>query len=166
MSLEIQTHKQQYTSIYLSADAMENAIYRIGGHTKVPAPYLHWMEVSNLYAAATFLNIAIAYYGSADGNPMYNCLILSVRRTGGTHGVNKVVHILWVNGNHYVQLLMNDDSSPLPPVHVNWRAATDSACRDLERQYHNRISHWNRLCGVQSQQRKNTAEDAVNLDTP
>ena len=124
------------------------------------------MEMTSLYSAATFLNIAIAYYGSVDGNLMYNCLVLPVRRAGGMHGVNKLVHILWVNGNHYVQLLMNDDSTPLPPVQQNWRAAANNSCRDLERQYCNRISLWNRLCGVQRPQQNNTAEDAVNLDTP
>ena len=55
------------------------------------------------------------------------------------HGVKKLIHILWVNRNDYVQLLMNDDSSPLPPVQQNWRAAANSSCKDLEIQYHNRI---------------------------
>ena len=107
------------------------------------------MEMTSLYSAATFLNIAIAYYGSVDGNLMYNCLVLPVRRAGGMHGVNKRVHILWLNENHYVQLLMNDDSSPLQPVQQNWRAAANNSCRDLERKYRKRISLWNRLCGVQ-----------------
>ena len=96
-----------------------------------------------LYSAATFLNIAIAYYGSADGHSMYNCLVLPLRRTGGTRGVNKLIHILWVNRYHYVQLLMNDDSSPLPLVQQNWRAAPNNSCKDLEIQYHNRKLLWN-----------------------
>ncbi|XP_057528298.1 uncharacterized protein LOC130807031 [Amaranthus tricolor] len=147
-------------------ELVENAIYIIGAHSKGPALHSHWMEMTALYSAATFLNIAIAYYGCTDGNSMYKCLVLSVRRTGGMHGVNKLVHILWVNGNHYVQLLMNDDSSLLPPVQQNWRAAAKNSCRDLERQYRNMISLWNRLCGIQRPQHNNTAEDAVNLDTP
>ena len=132
MSLEMETHRDQYARVYLSAELVENAIYRIGAHSKGPAPYIHWMEMTALYSATTFLNIAIAYYGSADGNPMYNCLVLPVRRTGGMHGVNKLVHILWVNGNHYVQLLMNDDSSPLPPVQQNWRAVANNSCKFRE----------------------------------
>ena len=48
-----------------------------------------------LYSAATFLNIAIVYYGSADGNPHYNCLVLPLRRMAGVHGVHKVIHICW-----------------------------------------------------------------------
>ena len=66
------------------------------------------------YSAVTFLNIAIAYYGSVEGNPQYNCLVLPLRRMAGVHGVHKVIHIFWVNRNHYVQLLINDDSSPIP----------------------------------------------------
>ena len=145
----METHREQYARVYLSDDLVEEAIYRVGAQNKGPAPYSHWIETTTLYSAATFLNIAIAYYGSADGHSMYNCLVLPLRRTGGMHGVNKIVHILWVNGNQYVQLLMNDDSSPLPPVQQNWRAAANNSCRDLERQYRNRISLWNRLCGVQ-----------------
>ena len=104
----METHRDQYGRVYLSADLVEEAIYRIGAYSKGPAPYSHWMEMTALYSAATFLNIAIAYYGFADGNLIYNCLVLSLRRTGGMHGINKLVHILWVNRNHYVQLLMND----------------------------------------------------------
>ena len=85
-----------------------------------------------LYSATTFLNIGIAYYGCADGNPNYSCLVLSLRRTTGVHGVNKDIHICWVNKNHYVQLLMNDDSSPLPPIQRSWREAADNSCRHLE----------------------------------
>ena len=69
-----------------------------------------------LYSAATYLNIGIAYYGFAYGNPMYNCLVLSLKKAAGVHSVNKVIHIRWVNRNHFVQLLMNENSSPLPPV--------------------------------------------------
>ena len=69
-----------------------------------------------LYSAATFLNIGIAYYGSADGNLIYNCLVLPLRKAPSVHSVNKVIHICWVNRNDFFQLLMNDDSSPLPPV--------------------------------------------------
>ena len=115
----METHREQYARVYLSADLVEEAIYRIGAHNKGPAPYSHWMEMIALYSATTFPNIAIAYYGSTNGNPMYNCLVLLLRRTGGMHGVNKLIHILWVNGNRYVQLLTNDDSSLLPPVQQN-----------------------------------------------
>ena len=116
-----------------------------------------------LYFAATFLNIGIAYYGSADGNPNYSCLILSLRKAAGVHSVNKVIHICWENRNHYVQLLMKDVSSPLPPVQRSWREATDNSCRHLETHFHSRISLWNRLYGLQPPQGNNTAEDAVNL---
>ena len=94
MSLEIETHRDQYARVYLSTDLVEEAIYIIGAHSKGPAPYSHWMEMTALYSATTFLNIAIAYYGSPDGNPMYNCLVLPLRRTWRMHGVNKIVHIL------------------------------------------------------------------------
>ncbi|XP_057518360.1 uncharacterized protein LOC130799274 [Amaranthus tricolor] len=72
MSLEMETHREQYARLYLSADSVEEAIFRVGAHNKGPAPYDHWLEATTLYSAATFLNIAIAYYGSADGHPMYN----------------------------------------------------------------------------------------------
>ncbi len=164
MALEMQQHRQQYTRLYLSPESCEDAIHRIGGHAHGPASFDHWMDAINMYAAATFLNIAIAYYGSADCNPYRNWLILPLRRTGGAHGVHKLVHILWVNNNHYVQLLMNDDTSPLPPVQENWRDAAEPTCRDFERQYRNRIAHWQRLVGVQ-EQRNNNPDDAVNLDS-
>ncbi|XP_057516592.1 uncharacterized protein LOC130797835 [Amaranthus tricolor] len=125
MSLEMEMHRDQYARVYLSAELVENTIYRIGAHSQGPAPYSYWMKMTALYYAITFLNIVIAYYGSADGK--YNCLVLPVRRTGGMHGVNKLVYTLWVNGNHYVQLLMNDDSSPLLPVQQNWRAAANNS---------------------------------------
>ena len=155
----METHREQYARVYLSDDLVEEAIYRIGAHSKGPTPYSHWVEMTALYSAATFLNKAIAYYGSTDGNSMYNCLVLPLRRTWGMHGVTKRIHILWVNKNHYVQLLMNDDLSPVPPVQQNWRAAANNSCKDLE------ILLWNRLCGIQ-RQKNNTVEDAVNLDTP
>ena len=82
------------------------------------------------------------------------------------HGVNKILHICWVKRNHYVQLLTNDDSSPLSPVHQAWREAAENYCRHLEIHFHSRISLWNRLYRVRLQQRYNTAEDAVNLDSP
>ena len=119
-----------------------------------------------LYTAATFLNIGIAYYSSADGNPNYNCLILPLRKAAGVHSVNKVIHICWVNRNHYVQLLMNNDSSPLPPVQRSWREAVDNSCRHLATHFRSRISLWNRIYGLQPPQDNNTVEDAVNLDSP
>ena len=48
------------------------------------------------------------------------------------HGVHKVIHICWVNRNHYVQLLMHDDSSSLPPIQRSWREAADNLCRNLK----------------------------------
>ncbi len=59
-------------------------------------------------------------------NTNYSCLVLPLTRAAGVHSVNKVIHICSVNGNHFVQLLMNDDSSPLPPVHQRWRDAVDN----------------------------------------
>ena len=110
-------NRDQYLRVYLSAETLENAIFIIGSHSKALAPFIHCLEVPmGLYSAATFLNIGIAYYGSADCNPNYSCLVLPLRRTTGVHGVNKVTHICWVNRNHYVQLLMNDDSSSLPSI--------------------------------------------------
>ena len=116
-------------------------------------------------SAATYLNIVIAYYGSSNGNPEYNYLVLPIRRIPRVHGVNKVMHICWVNRNHYVQLLMNDDSSPLPLVHQAWRQAANNSCRYLERHFCSKISLWNKLLGLRLWPRDNTAEDAVNLDS-
>ena len=117
MCMKMQMNRDQYVSVYLSEEALDNAIFRISSHNNGPAPYIHWMEASMaLYSATTFLNIGIAYYGSADGNPMYNCLVLPLRKAVGVHSVNKVIHICSVNRNNFIQLLMNDDSSPLPPV--------------------------------------------------
>ena len=62
---------EQYARVYLSADSVEEAIFRIGAHNKGPAPFCHWMEMTALYSAVRFLNIAIEYYGSADCHPMY-----------------------------------------------------------------------------------------------
>ena len=93
-----------------------------------------------LYFKATFLNIVITYYGSADSNPHYNCLVLPLRTIAGVHGVNKVIHIFWVNRNHYVQLLMNDDSSPLLQIQRLWRKAAENLCRHLETHFRSRIS--------------------------
>ena len=119
-----------------------------------------------LYSVATFLNIAIVYYGSADGNPYYNCLVLPLRRMSGVHGVHKVIHICWVNRNHYVQLLMNYDSFLLPLIQQSWREATDNSSRHLESHFRTRISLWNRLYGIQPPQGNNTVKDAINLDSP
>jgi len=166
MSLEMETHRAQYGRIYLSAQTLEEAIYRVGRHSYGPANFEHWMEAQNLYAAATFLNIAIAYYGAPDGNSTYNFLVLPLRRMAGSRGVNKLVHILWVNRNHYVQLLMNDDTSPLPPIHTNWREACDVACVALARPYESRIALWRSLIGGGIHPGNNTADNAVNLDSP
>ena len=117
MCMEMQMNREQYLRVYLSAETLDNAIFSIGSHSKEPAPFIHWLEAPmGLYSATTFLNIGIAYYGSADGNPNYSCLVLPLRKAAGVHSVNKVIHICWVNRNHYVQLLMNDDSSPLLPI--------------------------------------------------
>ena len=111
-----------------------------------------------LYSATTFLNIGIFYYGSADSNPMYNCLVLPLWKAPSVHSVNKVIHICWVNGNHFVQLLMNDDSSPLPSVHQRWREAVDNFTRHIETHFTSRIMLWNKLCGPRP-------PHAVNLDS-
>ena len=71
-----------------------------------------------------------------------------------------------MNRNHYVQLLLNDDSSPLSPIQRLWREAADISCRHLETHFRRRISLWNRLYGVQRPEGNNTAEDAINLDSP
>ena len=114
MFKEMQMNREQYLRVYLSAKTLDNAIFSISSHSKGPAPFIHWLEAPMaLYSTATFFNIGIAYYGSADGNPNYKCLILPLRKEAGVHSVNKVIHIYWVNRSYYVQLLMNDDSSPL-----------------------------------------------------
>ena len=105
MCMEIQMNRAQYLSLYFSQESLDDAIFRIGSHGDGPAPYIHWMDASMaLYSAATFLNIGIAYYGSVSSNPLYNCLVLPLRKAPGVHSVHKVIHICWVNGNHFVQL--------------------------------------------------------------
>ena len=159
--------RDQYLRVYLSAETLDNAIFRIGSHYKGSAPLTHWLEAPmGLYSATTFLNIAIAYYGFADGNPHYNCLGLPLRKMAGVHGVHKFIHIRWVNRNHYVQLLMNADSSPLPPIQQSWREATDQLSRHLESHFRTRISLWNRLYGIQPPQGNKTAKDAINIESP
>ena len=103
MCMEMQMNRDQYLRLYLSQESLDDAIFRIGSHGNGPAPYIHWMDASMaLYSAATFLNIGIAYHGSADSNLMYNCLVLPLRKAPGVHSVNKVIHICSVNGNHFV----------------------------------------------------------------
>ena len=118
MCKEMQMNREQYLGLYLSQESLDEAIFRIGSHGNGPAPFIHWKDAPMaLYSAATFLNIGIAYYGSSNADPVYNYLVLPLKKALGVHSVNKVIHICWVNGNHFVQLLMNDDSSPLPPIH-------------------------------------------------
>ncbi|XP_057543857.1 protein FAR1-RELATED SEQUENCE 2-like [Amaranthus tricolor] len=124
-------------------------------------PYLFdWIDV-----LATFLNIAIAFYGSSNGDSLNNCLILPLRKSQAARSVNKLIHILWVNRNHFVQLFMNDDSSPLPPIHPRWKQAADNFAKDLDTNFTTRIMLWNNLRGAPPPT-NNTADDAVNLDTP
>ena len=61
---------------------------------------------------------------------------------------------------------MNDDSSPLPPVHQGWREAVDNFSKHIETHFRRRIMLWNKLCRPKPPQRNNTAEDAVNLNSP
>ena len=80
--------------MYLSAEALDNAIFSIGSHSNGPTPFIHWLDAPMaLYFATTFLNIGIAYYGSIDGNPYYNCLILSLRKAAGVHSVRSAFHL-------------------------------------------------------------------------
>ena len=165
--MEMQINRDQYLRLYLSQESLDDAIFRIGSHGNGPAPYIHWMDASMaLYSAATFLNIGIAYYGSVSSNPLYNCLVLPLRKAPGVHSVHKVIHICWVNGNHFVQLWMNDDSSPLPPVHQRWREAVDNFCKHIETHFSTRIMLWNNLCEPRPPLRNNNADNAVNLDSP
>ena len=103
MCMEMQMNREKYIRVHLSAETLDNVIFSVGSHRDGPAPFIHWLEAPmGLYFAATFLNIGIAYYGFADGNPKYSCLDLSLRRVAGVHSVNKVIHVCWVNRNHYV----------------------------------------------------------------
>ena len=82
MFMEMQKNREQYLHVYLSAETLDNAMFRIGSHSKGPAPFIYWLEAPmGLYSTATFPNIAIAYYGSTDGIPHYNFLVLPLRRT-------------------------------------------------------------------------------------
>ena len=61
--------------------SIAGVVSRCYSHSNGPAPYIHWMDaLMSLYSAATFLNIGIAYYSSADGNPLYNYLVLPLRK--------------------------------------------------------------------------------------
>ena len=42
----MEMHRDQYARVYLSAELVENAIYKIGAHSKGHAPYSHWMEMT------------------------------------------------------------------------------------------------------------------------
>ena len=61
---------------------------------------------------------------------------------------------------------MNDDSSPLPLVQRSWREAVNNSSRHLETHFRSRILLWNRIYEPQPRQGNNTAEDAINLDSP
>ena len=138
--MKMQMNRDQYLSLYLSQELLDDAIFRIGSHDNGPTPYNHWTDAPMaLYSAATFRNIGIAYYGTADGNVLYNYLVLPLRKTSGVHSVNKVILICWVNGNHFVQILMNDDSSPLSPVHQRWREGVNNFSRHIETHFTSRI---------------------------
>ena len=41
MRMEMQTNRDQYLRVYLSAETLDNAIFRIGSHSNGPAPYIH-----------------------------------------------------------------------------------------------------------------------------
>ena len=141
MFMEMQVHRPQYLHLYLSSELLDEAMFRIGSHNKGLAPFIHWSDASlRLYSITTFLNISIAYYGSSDGNPEYNFLVFPLRRTQGEHGVNKVVDICYVNGNRYIQLLMNHDLSPPPLVYKAWRQAVDNSYRHMERHFCSKIN--------------------------
>ena len=71
-----------------------------------------------------------------------------------------------MNRNHLVQLLMNDDSSPLPPIHQRRKQAADNFTKHLDTHFTTRIMLWNNLRGPRPRPTNNTADDAVNLDTP
>ncbi|XP_057517078.1 uncharacterized protein LOC130798205 [Amaranthus tricolor] len=166
MSMEMQMNRAQYLTLYLSHESLDESIFRVGSHTDGPAPFMHWFDAPMaFYSAATFLNIAIAFYGSANGDSLNNCLILPLRKSQAARSVNKLIHILWVNRNHFVQLFMNDDSSPLPPIHPRWKQAADNFAKDLDTNFTTRIMLWNNLRGAPPPT-NNTADDAVNLDTP
>ncbi|XP_057540750.1 uncharacterized protein LOC130818604 [Amaranthus tricolor] len=166
MSMEMQMNRAQYLTLYLSHESLDESIFRVGSHTDGPAPFMHWFDAPMaFYSAATFLNIAIAFYGSANGDSLNNCLILPLIKSQAARSVNKLIHILWVNRNHFVQLFMNDDSSPLPPIHPRWKQAADNFAKDLDTNFTTRIMLWNNLRGVPPPT-NNTADDAVNLDTP
>ena len=166
MSMEMKMNREEYLRVYLSEQALDNALFRIGSLGNGHAPYIHWMEAPMaLYSAATFLNIGIAYYGSANGNLIYNYLVLPLRKAVDVHSVNQVIHTCWVNRNHFVQLLINDDSSPQPPVQHSCREAVDNSSRHIETHFSSRILLWNRLYEPRPPQHNNITEDAVNLDS-
>ena len=140
MFMEMQVNGPQYLRLYLSSESLDESMFRIGSHIKGPSPFIHWFDAPlGLYSAATFLNIASVLWDQ-QWDPKYNCLIIPVRRTSGGHGVNKIVHICRANRNHFIQLLMNNESYPLPPVHEAWRQAAHNSCRHLERHFHSRIN--------------------------
>ena len=98
MFMEMRVHRPQYLRLYLSAESLNAVMFRIGSYNKGPAPYIHWLDAPlRLYSTTTFLNIAIAYYESSNGNLEYNCLVLPLRRTPGVNGIIKVQHICLVN---------------------------------------------------------------------
>ena len=41
MCMEMQTTREQYLRVYLEAETLENAIIRIGSHSKGPAPFIN-----------------------------------------------------------------------------------------------------------------------------
>ena len=41
MFMEMQTNREQYLRVYLSAKTLDNAMFRIGSHSKELAPFIH-----------------------------------------------------------------------------------------------------------------------------
>ncbi|XP_028051977.1 PKS-NRPS hybrid synthetase CHGG_01239-like [Camellia sinensis] len=133
---ELHTHKEEYITLYGSYERFEELTSILSYFEDNPG-YSHWMTMPDMgHLVASCYNLVLYHLS------LQQCLTFLPLRTVPVPQLDRrEIAIGFVNGNHFVQVLLQP-GHPVPPIATNWRKYRHPCAVDWDDAYVRRIQHF------------------------
>ncbi|XP_028065512.1 uncharacterized protein LOC114268527 [Camellia sinensis] len=133
---ELHTHKEEYITLYGSYERFEELTSILSYFEDSPG-YSYWMIMPDMgHLVASCYNLVLYHLS------LQQCLTFLPLRTVPVPQLDRrEIAIGFVNGNHFVQVLLHP-GHPVPPIATNWRKYRHPCAVDWDDAYVRRIQHF------------------------
>ncbi|XP_057806170.1 PKS-NRPS hybrid synthetase cheA-like [Salvia miltiorrhiza] len=154
---ELCHHRSYYTKFYGSGELVAQLLKALSYFT-IPAPYENWMSLPDMgHLVATRYNVVFISISKQQ-----SCTYLPLRSSSPPPPQCKIIAIGFVNGSHFVQVLL-DNVAPIPPIVPNWRYCRLESAAGWDIPFLDRINEFKALLPIES---NSGCEKIINLDDP